>query len=106
MNGSASKREAATRLMPAPFHPGSRRVEPEIMDQPDLAVARHHQALRGLERVNFWSAASRSIWPALAALAKELSPRTLRVLDVGSGGGDLVRKLHRRAQHAGLPMAL
>ena len=37
-----------------------RHLQPEIMDQPDLAPERHFQALRGLERINGWSGSSRS----------------------------------------------
>ena len=32
-----------------------RRLEPELMDQPDLAEDHHQQALRGLARINAWS---------------------------------------------------
>jgi SAM-dependent methyltransferase len=89
-----------------PFHPGARRLEPEIIDQPDLAVDRHRHALRGLERINWWSGSVRLFWPALASLAREQAPRAIRVLDVGAGGGDVLRALRRRAARAGLPMTL
>src|SRR5262245_42454500 len=89
-----------------PFHAGPRRVEPEIMDEPSLEVDRHRHALRGLERINRWSVSVRLFWPALAHQAKRQAPRPLRVLDVGSGGGDVLRQLHRRAHRAGLSMIL
>jgi SAM-dependent methyltransferase len=89
-----------------PFHPGPRCLEPEIMDQPDLALARHHHALRGLERINRFSGSVRLFWPPIARLAQEQAPRPLRLLDVGSGGGDVLRGLRCRARRAGLPMIL
>lgn len=76
------------------------------MDQPSLEAGRRRQALRGLERINRWSASTRLFWPALAQRARRQAPRPLRVLDVGSGGGDVLRQLHCRAARAGLPMVL
>ncbi len=89
-----------------PFHAGTRCLEPEIMDQPDLAAERHHHALRGLERINRWSGSVRLFWPALCQLAEQAAPRPIRVLDVGSGGGDVLRSLRRRAKGANLAMIL
>ena len=89
-----------------PFHAGTRCLEPEIMDQPDLAAARHQHALRGLERINRWSGSVRLFWPALRRLAEQAAPRPIRVLDVGSGGGDVLRVLRRRARRVKLTMIL
>src|SRR5215471_12457430 len=89
-----------------PFRAGSRVCEPEIIDQPNLDIGRHRHALRGLERINAWSGSVRLFWPALRALALRQAPRPIRVLDVGSGGGDVLRKLRRRASRAGLAMVL
>jgi len=89
-----------------PFRAGSRVCEPEIIDQPGLDIDRHRHALRGLERINAWSGSVRLFWPALRALALRQAPRPVRVLDVGSGGGDVLRKLRRRAARAGLSMVL
>lgn len=89
-----------------PFRAGSRLCEPEIMDQPGLDIDRHRHALRGLERINAWSGSARLFWPALRALAHRQAPRPVRVLDVGSGGGDVLRAIRRRAVRAGLSMAL
>src|SRR5207249_155678 len=79
-----------------------RRLEPELMDQPDLALDQHEQALRGLARINAWSGSARILWPELAALARRLQPAPLRVLDVASGGGDVPIRLWKRARRAGL----
>src|SRR5437762_14296715 len=79
-----------------------RRLEPELMDQPDLAVGQHRQALRGLARINAWSGSARILWPELAALARRLHPAPLRILDVASGEGELPIRLWKRARRAGL----
>ena len=76
------------------------------MDQPDLAAPRHQHALRGLERINCWSGSTRLFWPSLCKLGRQIAPRPLRVLDVGSGGGDVLRQLRRRVMRAGLDMIL
>jgi 2-polyprenyl-3-methyl-5-hydroxy-6-metoxy-1,4-benzoquinol methylase len=79
-----------------------RHLEPEIMDDPQLDEARHHAALRGLERINRWSGSVRILWPAIRALARELAPRPLRILDIASGAGDVPIGVWRKAQRAGL----
>ncbi len=82
-----------------------RRQTPEIMDQPDLAPARHVGALRALARINWWSASAAILWTPLAGLAKRLG-RPIRVLDVASGGGDVPLRLWRRARAAGLDIQI
>ncbi len=81
-----------------------RRVEPEWIDQPDLAPCRHGQALSGLERINWISGSAGILWPSLRRLAVKKKGQTLRVLDVATGGGDIPIRLFHRAKKAGLPM--
>src|SRR2546423_3850622 len=76
------------------------------MDQPDLDVARHVAALRGLARINWVSGSDRILWPPLAALAQTLGGRPLRVLDVATGAGDVPIRLARRARRAGVTLDL
>ncbi len=76
------------------------------MDDPGLAQDRHRCALDGLARINAWSGSARIVWRALAAHARTIAPRPLRLLDVGCGGGDVLRQLWRRAQRSGLKMIL
>ena len=64
--------------------------QPEVMDQPGLALSEHEQALSGLSRINFFSATAGSYLRPLRGLG---SP--LRVLDIACGGGDVVRRLAR-----------
>lgn len=83
-----------------------RQRRPEIMDQPDLEVDRHIEALLGLARINFVSHSSGILWPDLAELARTMAPRPPRVLDVATGGGDVPIRLWRRARRAGLDLHL
>lgn len=78
-----------------------RRRCPEIMDQPDLDCARHNHALHGLARINYLSDSAGILWPELAAEARVIAPRTLRILDIATGGGDVPIRLWRRAHRAG-----
>src|SRR5262249_46462270 len=82
----------------------SRRLRPEIMDQPGLDPGHHRQALRGLGRINFWSRSAGILWPRLAVLARPAA-RPVRVLDLATGGGDLPIRLWHRAKRAGLAFA-
>lgn len=86
------------RLFPDLRH---RRLQPELMDQPDLDSGSHFAALRGLERINRWSRSVQILWPAIAALARQ-TPRMIRILDIASGAGDLPIGIWRNAQQAGL----
>lgn len=84
----------------------SRRLQPEVMDQPGLDPGRHRQALRGLGRINFWSGSAGTLWPPLADLARALAPRPPRVLDLATGGGDVPIRLWHKARRAGLPLVV
>jgi 2-polyprenyl-3-methyl-5-hydroxy-6-metoxy-1,4-benzoquinol methylase len=78
-----------------------RRLEPELMDQPDLDRALHRDALRGLRRINVLSRSAAIMWPEIAAAARRVYPRPLRVLDLACGGGDNAIALATRARQAG-----
>lgn len=89
------------------FHSvAQRRRRPEIMDQPDLAPARHFQALRGLERINRWSGSARLLWRPILAHAAKHSALPTRLLDVATGGGDIPIRLWNYARRAGLPLEI
>jgi SAM-dependent methyltransferase len=89
-----------------PFLPrvSQRHRQAEIMDQPGLDEGRHRQALRGLERINFWSRSAALVWGPVADLAREEPGRRLRVLDLASGAGDVPIRLWRRARRAGFSL--
>jgi len=78
-----------------------RRLQPEWMDQPDLDGAAHRQALNGLQRINVVSRSVSIVWRPIEALAKT-SHRPLRILDLASGGGDVVIGVACAARDAGL----
>jgi len=76
-----------------------RRFGPELMDDPNLRDSELEKVLIGLRRLNFISQTTN----ALFHLVLNVSPpkdRPLRVLDLGSGGGevlcDLVKRLSRK----------
>jgi 2-polyprenyl-3-methyl-5-hydroxy-6-metoxy-1,4-benzoquinol methylase len=83
-----------------------RHREPEIIDQPDLDEGLHLQALRGLERINWWSRSAGILWPPLRAQALQISPASLRVLDLATGAGDVPLRLWRKARRTGIPMVI
>jgi 2-polyprenyl-3-methyl-5-hydroxy-6-metoxy-1,4-benzoquinol methylase len=79
-----------------------RHLQAEIMDQPDLDVGRHDQALAGLARINWLSRSADILWPPIGQLAAEVGGRPLTLLDVATGAGDLPVALWRKARRAGL----
>jgi 2-polyprenyl-3-methyl-5-hydroxy-6-metoxy-1,4-benzoquinol methylase len=80
-----------------------RQLEPELMDQPQTDRAAHKAALDGLRRVNRLCSSTGLLWKALRQLAEGRTV-PLRVLDLGSGGGDVIIRLARHASWAGVPM--
>jgi 2-polyprenyl-3-methyl-5-hydroxy-6-metoxy-1,4-benzoquinol methylase len=78
---------------------------PEIMDQPDLEVARHQQALRALSRINALSNSAGILWPPLVSLAAA-TPHPLLILDIATGGGDVPLRLWKRARRRGVSLQI
>src|SRR6516162_3826317 len=78
-----------------------RRRLPELMDNPHLAPQAHAQALRGLERINWWSHSVRILWPSVRLLLRASEGRTLRMLDIASGAGDIPIGLWQKAHALG-----
>src|SRR6266852_6062997 len=83
-----------------------RQRQPEIMDLPDLAVERHFDALRGLERINRWSGSARLLWRPIFARLQNGSLEPWSMLDVATGGGDIPIRLWDRARRAGLKLEI
>jgi 2-polyprenyl-3-methyl-5-hydroxy-6-metoxy-1,4-benzoquinol methylase len=79
-----------------------RRLVPEVMDDPALDPAKHEHALKSLSRINFFSTSAAIVWPAIRRLAIASPSKQLRVLDIGSGAGDVPLALWRKAKRAGL----
>jgi 2-polyprenyl-3-methyl-5-hydroxy-6-metoxy-1,4-benzoquinol methylase len=84
----------------------SRRLQPEIMDQPDLEPRRLYKALSALERINWFSRSTHILWPAINAAAKSAGRSTLSVLDVGTGAGDIPIRIWRKARRAGFDVQI
>lgn len=80
-----------------------RHRQAEVMDQPDLEPARHQLALRGLERINFWSGSAGILWPAVRT-ALQQADQPLRLLDVATGAGDVPVRLWHKTRRVGLPL--
>ena len=80
----------------------TRNRRPELMDRPDLDPRLHRQALSGLARINRVSATARQLWPELERLARGVSGRPVRVLDVACGGGDVAVGLAKLARRRGV----
>jgi SAM-dependent methyltransferase len=76
---------------------------PELMDDPGLDPAEHRRALAALARINRVTDSAGVLWPAIRNLARELG-RTVRVLDVATGSGDVPTRLLAKAKHAGVPL--
>lgn len=74
-----------------------RRLQPEVMDQPDLDAAEHCRALHGLGRINVLSRSAGILWRPL----RDLGQKQLRILDLASGGGDVAVHLWHKAHRAG-----
>jgi 2-polyprenyl-3-methyl-5-hydroxy-6-metoxy-1,4-benzoquinol methylase len=83
-----------------------RHRQPEIMDQPDLDPRRHDQALAALRRINALSRTAAVLWPPVAAFARRMAPRPVRLLDVACGAGDIAVALWRRASRARRAIAI
>ena len=79
---------------------------PELMDDPGLDAGEHRRALAGLARLNRFSRSVDVLWKPLAALARCNPGRTIRVLDVATGAGDVSIGLWQRAKSAGVPLAV
>lgn len=71
------------------------------MDDPSLDPALHVQALRGLARLNWWSASPQILWPPLLRWWRGERRRQATILDLATGGGDVPLALWRRARRAG-----
>lgn len=79
-----------------------RRSAAERMDEPDADPAELWRSLRDLERVNRWLGGHRSAVRHVLGLARENGRGTARVVDVGTGGGDVPLRLTAAARRVGI----
>ena len=89
-----------------PFSPDlrCRRRQRELMDDPALDSRCHAHALRGLERINWWSRSTTILWRPLRELLETAGGSPVRVLDLAAGAGDVVIGLWRRARRSGFAL--
>lgn len=80
-----------------------RRRRPELMDDPGLDRAQHLRALLALRRINRVSLVARRVWIEALRLHRILG-RSVRVLDLACGGGDVLVSVARSARRAGVPV--
>jgi SAM-dependent methyltransferase len=76
------------------------------MDQPELELSAHAEALRGLGRINRLSRSASMLWPAIAGLAERHQGEPVRVLDLACGGGDIPIRLAARARRSGMDVRI
>lgn len=78
--------------------------QPELMDNPDIDPDDHARALVGLSRLNRISGVSMVMYSRIRKLANARRSKSLRVLDVASGAGDLPVDWAIRAKRDGLAL--
>jgi SAM-dependent methyltransferase len=86
-----------------------RATTPELMDAADVPEADYRACLRDLETVNRLTLAYRPTLHFLDGLARGRrcpNDRPLRIVDVGCGGGDMLRRIRSWAARRGLDVAL
>lgn len=78
----------------------------ELMDEARVDLATFEHCLMDLERINRWSGAYRMTLRWLDRLVMTRAPRRLVIVDVGSGYGDMLRRIRSWASVRGLDVAL
>jgi 2-polyprenyl-3-methyl-5-hydroxy-6-metoxy-1,4-benzoquinol methylase len=78
----------------------------EIMDDPAQTEADFRAALDGLERLNRLTFAYLPVTRFLDRVVAESGARALSILDVGAGGGDVLRAIARWGERRGIALEL
>ncbi len=64
------------------------------------------EALRGLERLNFVSTSAASLWTQIKPLTTKDQTKSLRILDIATGGGDIPVSLFKTAMADGIKVEI
>ena len=84
----------------------NRLLTPELMDDPALDPTEHRRALAGLNRLNVLSRAAKPVYGALAAMQRarqlkgQVASERTSIVDIATGGGDLLLELARELSAA------
>ena len=82
---------------------GARELRPEWMDDPEIAPQLHHQALRGLRRINYFSQTATTLADPIVRWAlRHPIDRPLRLLDLACGGGDVSVQVWKQLNRRGI----
>jgi 2-polyprenyl-3-methyl-5-hydroxy-6-metoxy-1,4-benzoquinol methylase len=84
----------------------TRAIAEELMDADDLDAATYAAVVHDLARVNTLTMARRPTLEFLGQVGRRGEKRTLRILDVGFGDGDMLRAIARWARNRGQPVEL
>jgi 2-polyprenyl-3-methyl-5-hydroxy-6-metoxy-1,4-benzoquinol methylase len=80
-----------------------RSTQAELMDSPSVGFAEFHQCLQQLAIVNVCVFAYRPTLRWLKGMLHNAAPHeTVSILDVGSGGGDMLRKIRQLLRRRGI----
>lgn len=80
--------------------------EPELMDDLTLSGEELRRNLDELEVINRWLGGHKVVLDALNKLAPQHSGHTLRIADIGCGGGDTLKSIARWARRNHIPVEL
>jgi len=83
-----------------------RQLQSELMDDPCLDSVEHASALNGLTRLNILSRTVGTLWKPIRQAAIAGGGRTLRVLDIATGSGDIPIGLQEVARRSGVALAV
>jgi len=83
-----------------------RSFDPELMDTEQVSFEEFHHCLRDLRRINLCTLAYRPTLTWLGRVVGRTGRKSLRILDVGFGYGDMLREIDRWARRRGIAVEL
>ncbi len=83
-----------------------RKLMPEQMDDPNLDLMVHRQALRGLVRLNRFGGGLRNLWKPIQSMASKIPKDSMRILDLATGSGDVPIYLACKTKETGMSLVM